>query len=255
MWIKHYSNARQSEFLSKLYAKYGWEGYGKYWGLLELLATSYDGNEPIFHVPRETVRALFGVRSWNDLQSFVDWLTNERVLKFALCENVYRIEAPILLDLLNRDFKRARKERVESAPREDKSKNKKKDKEKEGDTATALPRLALLWNSFSGKLPKVVASNSKRKKSADQRLKEYGDEKWIAAIVRVAESDFCNGLNDRSWVATFDWILKPDSYLKITEGKYDNRKSLSQKDIHNIKKTQELVEWANDDKKGGVLEF
>lgn len=130
MWIKHYSNARQSEYMSKLFAKYGWDGYGKYWGLLEYLATNYTGGEPLFHVPRETIRGLFGVRSWSDLQSFVDHLTNERVLKFALCDNVYRIEAPILLDLLNRDFKRARTERVASAPREDKKREEKKIEER-----------------------------------------------------------------------------------------------------------------------------
>lgn len=122
-------------------------------------------------------------------------------------------------------------------------------------SATSLPALANLWNLHSGKLPKVLASNAKRKKSADLRLREHGAEKWTEAINRIANSDFCNGLNDKSWIATFDWILQPDVYLKITEGKYDNRKSLSQKDIHNIKKTQELVDWANSETEGGLLEF
>lgn len=242
MWIKHYSNARQSEYMSKLFAEYGWEGYGKYWGLLEYLATNYTGGEPLFHVPRETIRGLFGVRSWSDLQSFVDHLTNERVLNFALCGNVYRINAPILLELQSRDFKRARIERAETAPREEKIRIREDKNKKREDKATSLPDLALLWNLHCGKLPKVEATNSKRNKASKLRLNEHGAEKWVQAIQRASASDFCNGLNDKSWVATFDWILQPDVYFKITEGKYDNRKRTPQ--AKDLVKSADNLKWA-----------
>jgi hypothetical protein len=164
MWIKHYSSSRQSEYMSNLMAKYGWDGYGKYWGLLEYLAANYHGGEPVFHIQKDVIRSLFGVRSWNDLRSFVDQLTNERVLKFALSGNVYRIEAPILLDLLNRDFKRARSERAETAPRVDKIRkeidiyknNISSDEKKGNEIKEALPPKSATFNPSS---PAEILSN------------------------------------------------------------------------------------------------
>lgn len=40
---------------------------------------------------------------------------------------------------------------------------------------------------------------------------------------RISTSDFCRGKNERGWVATFDWLLQPDTAIKVLEGKYDNR--------------------------------
>lgn len=254
-YFKHYSNARRSESLSILIANHGLEAYARYWLLLEFLAEEFDGESTSFRYHVSTIRELVRVQSWTKLQLVADQLSTVRGLALRQNETVFEIEAPILLDLLNRDFKNARKERDETAPKiKNKIKNKIKDKEGEVP-ATTLPTLALLWNLHSDKLPKVVASNSKRKKTADLRLKEYGEENWIEAIKRVAISDFCNGLNDKSWVATFDWILQPDVYLKIIEGKYDNRPSMSRKQIQNTKNTQELVAWVHDDSDGGKIEF
>jgi hypothetical protein len=138
MWIKHYSNARQSEFLSKLYAEFGWEGYGRYWGLLEFLAKDYAGGDPVFHISKHELRGLLAIQSWTKLELFLNWISTESqpnsnqtqtklVLKFNPQGSIYQVEAPILLDLLNRDFKRARKERAKDAPREEKIR---KDKDK-----------------------------------------------------------------------------------------------------------------------------
>jgi hypothetical protein len=252
-YFKHYSNARRSESLSILIAEHGLEAYARYWILLEFLAEEFDGKTTSFRYHVSTVRELLRIQSWTKLQLVCNQLSTVRGIALRQIETVLEIDAPILLDLLNRDFKNARTERDQTAP---KIKIKKKNKDKEGEVpATALPALALLWNDHSNKLPKVIASNDKRKKAADMRLKEYGEEKWISAIQRIANSDFCNGLNDKSWIATFDWILQPDVFLKITEGKYDNRPNLSKKQIQSAKNTKELIDWANDDSEGGLIEF
>jgi hypothetical protein len=94
-------------------------------------------------------------------------------------------------------------------------------------------KLALLWNEFSQELPKVNLAMSKgRLKKCELRWKETPSDKdplahWQGVITRLAKSDFCNGKNDRSWIATFDFLLQPDAQFKIMEGKYDNRERVS----------------------------
>jgi hypothetical protein len=253
-WFKHYSDAEFSESLSKLEAKFGFEGLGRYWRFVEFLNRQFDGVDVCFTIESSKIRQLLRFRSLNDWRSFADQLAIIRGLKLDHSGNVCEIKAPILLELQGRDFKKARQGRAKTAPKRKNRLDKDKEEDKEVP-ATTLPALAKLWNLYSNNLPKVKASNYKRKKAADLRLKEFGEENWIKAITRVAISDFCNGLNDRSWVATFDWILQPDSYLKITEGKYDNRLCLSKKQIQNAKNTQELAAWVNDDTEGGKIEF
>ena len=48
-------------------------------------------------------------------------------------------------------------------------------------------------------------------------------DEWTAVIQRIQASDFCSGAGNTGWVATFDWLLKPDTATKVLEGKYDNR--------------------------------
>ena len=31
------------------------------------------------------------------------------------------------------------------------------------------------------------------------------------------------GLNGRTWTADFDWITKPENFIKILEGNYENK--------------------------------
>ena len=52
---------------------------------------------------------------------------------------------------------------------------------------------------------------------------------------RANKSEFLKGKNDRSWKATFDWIITPENFEKIMDGNYDNsesQKSTYQSYIH-----------------------
>lgn len=60
------------------------------------------------------------------------------------------------------------------------------------------------------------------------RLSERPQLEWDAIFARITASDFCRGQNTRGWVASFDWIvLNADNGLKVLEGKYDNRPSVT----------------------------
>lgn len=90
----------------------------------------------------------------------------------------------------------------------------------------ALPDEAVIWNETCTNLPKVLHVGPSRLKSLQSRRKEsFWRENFAAACAKVSDSDFCAGNSATTWVATFDWMLRPDTVPKVMEGKYDNRKS------------------------------
>ncbi len=90
--------------------------------------------------------------------------------------------------------------------------------------AEPTDRILEIWNLNSGKLPKAKGLNPTRKKQCAVKWREKPDENyWVEVVKRMSESNFCNGKNDRGWLATFDFFLKGDTHLKVLEGKYDNR--------------------------------
>lgn len=80
-----------------------------------------------------------------------------------------------------------------------------------------------LWNDCPCLTP--IRSISKKRHTAFMaRLKDpFFNDNWDAAIRKMGASDFCTGKNDRGWKADFEFFLRPDSVLKIMEGKYDNK--------------------------------
>jgi uncharacterized protein YdaU (DUF1376 family) len=57
------------------------------------------------------------------------------------------------------------------------------------------------------------------------RLKDCGGlDGWKAALEKLESSRFCLGVNDKGWKADFDFLLQESSFVKLMEGKYDDRK-------------------------------
>jgi len=84
--------------------------------------------------------------------------------------------------------------------------------------------LQTLWNDLTQPpIPKCLELNTKRKAGAASRLRERPLSEWMAVIGRIAASEFCQGKNDRGWVATFDFLIQPGTATKALEGAYDNR--------------------------------
>lgn len=86
--------------------------------------------------------------------------------------------------------------------------------------------LVNLWNENSGTLPKVKDLTQKRRVAIRERLRaEPNLNVWLEGIKKIAASDWCNARaeKNKSWEASFDFLLKPDSLTKVLEGQYDNR--------------------------------
>lgn len=91
--------------------------------------------------------------------------------------------------------------------------------------------LVNLWNENRGSLSKVKEISKKRFRLIKSRLEDCDDqETWLAAIKRIAASEFCSGrMPGKTWKADFDFLLQPDTRIKALEGKYDNHGSPKEK--------------------------
>lgn len=81
------------------------------------------------------------------------------------------------------------------------------------------------WNTaMQGKAIRPIQSiGGQRLKWLQARLNEYGEQAILEAITKAAESDFLNGTNNKGWIATFDWFVRPNNFPKVLEGNYVNR--------------------------------
>jgi hypothetical protein len=125
-------------------------------------------------------------------------------------------------------------------------KNKEEGKESQPCRVAPHPqKLFDIWNQKRGKLPEAKALSKSRVKRAEARWMERPDEEyWTKVVDKIAQSQFCNGVNDRGWRADFDFFLQPDTHIKSLEGKYDAQP------IHGQSSTvpqQKSAQWYEDE--------
>ncbi len=78
------------------------------------------------------------------------------------------------------------------------------------------------WNRLrAAPMPRCRRLTSARRAAIRRRLAEFTFAEVEAAIRRIAASPFCRGRNDRRWVATIDFLLRPNTVAKALEGVYD----------------------------------
>lgn len=88
-----------------------------------------------------------------------------------------------------------------------------------------LPPLASIWNKIVERpFSQVRDCSSQRRRLAAARWKANPDTKyWVKTVKRITESRFCSGEGDKGWIANFDWLLKPETHIRVNEGLYDNK--------------------------------
>ena len=74
-------------------------------------------------------------------------------------------------------------------------------------------------------LPRVQQIKGNRLKMLQARIRESGAEAVREAITKAARSDFLNGGGGKGFVASFDWVMRPNNFQKVLEGNYDNRRN------------------------------
>lgn len=132
----------------------------------------------------------------------------------------------------NNNVKNVNKEKnIYSAVGEEKKpKSKRKDKDTVpthftdlNGTTFALSDFLSYFNSHCGKIPKILNFNNGRAAALDKILKTYTKQNLIQVVIKACESDFLQGRTSTGWVADINWLLKPERFLEILEGKYDNK--------------------------------
>lgn len=101
------------------------------------------------------------------------------------------------------------------------------DQAKEEDFTRSAERAKSLWNEFSGHgIPPIRTMTRKRAQGLSRRVLEGMDLSQVLGKAKM--SDFLTGKNDRGWKMTLDWLIENDTnWVKVMEGKYDNRPSVS----------------------------
>ncbi|NOU07660.1 MAG: hypothetical protein HOO99_15910, partial [Hyphomicrobiaceae bacterium] len=81
-----------------------------------------------------------------------------------------------------------------------------------------------LYNDLALKcgLPQAAKLTPQREKAVIARLKTYGIEGWLKALVKIEKSSFLRGRNDRNWRADLDFLLQASSFDKVIDGRYDD---------------------------------
>lgn len=69
---------------------------------------------------------------------------------------------------------------------------------------------------------RIKGINGERQKAVRARIREYGKEAFGTVVEKAATSAFLNGRNNKNFIATFDWLVRPTNFPKVLEGNYDD---------------------------------
>lgn len=87
-------------------------------------------------------------------------------------------------------------------------------------------RIQTAWNALGIGQVSSITSDSKRGKALKARVNQNGVEKVLEAIERIRKSSFLQGQNKNGWMITFDWFVRPNNFIKVLEGQYDDHKQV-----------------------------
>lgn len=99
----------------------------------------------------------------------------------------------------------------------------------------------------------ITDMTKKRREAVGARCRKYGQEALRKVVLNAATSPFLNGENKESWVADFNWLFKPNNFVKVLEGNYNHDLKghnddsvLQQSDDYEIRQAEEkkrLEQW------------
>lgn len=98
-WFKHMSDAYMDEKLDLIIDEFGYEGYGRWWVILELIAKQMDGSDKCFVEYSWVKWQTFLKGKRNKLETFLERLENVSLLNLERSENKLKITCPKLLKL------------------------------------------------------------------------------------------------------------------------------------------------------------
>lgn len=71
-------------------------------------------------------------------------------------------------------------------------------------------------------IPRIETIQGRREAAIKARISEFGKAKVMRAIEIAAKSQFLNGGGEKAFIASCDWIMRPNNFPKVVEGNYNN---------------------------------
>ncbi len=90
---------------------------------------------------------------------------------------------------------------------------------------TDVQRVIEQWNSLSAygiKPVSSIRSGTKRYDMLNARIRSYGIEKVLEAAGNIKNGAFLCGGGKKGWIITFEWFVRPNNFIKVLEGNYDD---------------------------------
>ncbi|MCR4582512.1 MAG: DUF4373 domain-containing protein [Prevotella sp.] len=84
----------------------------------------------------------------------------------------------------------------------------------------------------NAQIPSIVNITGKRRTAVLARFKEYGKDALRTAVINAATAPFLNGASEKPFVASFDWIFRPNNFPKVLEGNYNHSVTTSNSGHH-----------------------
>ena len=82
-------------------------------------------------------------------------------------------------------------------------------------------RIIHSWNALG--ISSIKSISNSRLTLVKARIENYGLDAFIETVKSIKQCPFLLGQNERGWVITFDWLIKPSNFAKVLEGNYKPR--------------------------------
>lgn len=99
------------------------------------------------------------------------------------------------------------------------------DKEKKRKENIDYDNIVDIWNNnvIGAQTPRITKLTEKRKSAIRLLLKEFTIEDFGKVCVKLITIPYLQGKNDHGWIANFDYVIRPDKFVKILEGGWDSK--------------------------------
>lgn len=99
------------------------------------------------------------------------------------------------------------------------------------------------WNNLDPNITKLQALNpgTTRYRNLKARLNQYGTDSFITVMDNIKASAFLRGYV-KEFIITFDWLVKPNNYIKVLEGNYNERATPANRQLSEDEKRRQVIE-------------
>lgn len=85
-----------------------------------------------------------------------------------------------------------------------------------------VEEVRVFFNEHCKSLNPVKTITSSRHKAVMARYREHGRDAIFDTLKNAGKSKFLAGQSQSGWTADFNWIFRPENFVKVYEEKYDD---------------------------------